>query len=284
MKNRVIKSYGKINLALNVNGLREDGYHDLDMVMVPIELHDSMLMTELKNTDLNFVTIDDFSSGNIHYNIASSALSLIQSKYNIKTKYRILIHKVLPMQAGVGGGSSNAAFVLKGINQAKKLRLSDDELIELAKKLGSDVPFFIPCKPMRCKDRGTVLEPISIKNNYYVLLVKPKEGCSTKEVFALSDTMELKQCDIDVVIKALADGDDALLAQAMHNSLETVSSTLVPEIMVIKKRLYDMGFTMVSMTGSGSALYALSTNLKEIKKAASLLEDDYQVEVTRILK
>ncbi|HNX15986.1 MAG TPA: 4-(cytidine 5'-diphospho)-2-C-methyl-D-erythritol kinase [Bacilli bacterium] len=284
MKDLVIRSYAKINICLNVTNRRQDGFHDLDMVMVPIELHDSILMSEVKNTDDNFVTIDDFSGENVRHNIASSALNLIQKNYNIKKKFRVFIHKVIPMQAGLGGGSSNAAFVLKGVNNYLNLKISEQELINLAKELGSDVPFFIPCKPARCHGTGGEFEPIVIKNNYNVLIVKPKEGCSTRDVFELSDTMTLATGNVDDVVKALADGDEKLLAKSIVNSLEEPASRLVPEIKVIKKKLSDFGLEIVAMSGSGSSIFALSTNLSLLKNIARKLEDDYVVEVTKIIK
>ncbi|HPY79721.1 MAG TPA: 4-(cytidine 5'-diphospho)-2-C-methyl-D-erythritol kinase [Bacilli bacterium] len=284
MKDLAIRSYAKINIGLNVVGRREDGYHDLDMLMVPVELHDSIIMSEIKNTDDNFVTIDDFSGVRIHHNIASEALNLIQKKHSIKKKFRVFIHKVIPIQAGLGGGSSNAAFVLKGVNQLLNLKLSEDNLIALAKELGSDVPFFISCKPVRCRGKGDEFEPVAIKNNYHVIIVKPNPGCLTKEVFDLSDTMNLNTCNIDNVVKALKEGDDKLLAESIDNSLEDPAAGFVPEIKLIKQKLKKLGLGIVSMTGTGSAVFALSTNATLVKDAARKLEDRYVVEVTKILK
>ena len=284
MKDLVVRSYAKINICLNVNERRGDGFHNLDMVMVPVELHDSLLISELKNADNNFVTIDDFSNGNVHYNLASSALTLIEQKYHLQNRFRVSIHKSIPMQAGLGGGSSNAAFVLKGINRVLKLNIKENELIEIARQLGSDVPFFIPCKPARCHGTGDDFEYISIKNNYFVLIVKPDKGCSTKDVFDLSDTMTLSTGNVDDVVKGLTEGDDQLLSRSIVNSLEEPAIKLVPEIKIIKERLINAGFSIVSMTGSGSAVFALSTNLALIKSVARKLEDKYLVEVTSIIK
>lgn len=284
MKDLVIRSFAKINICLNVLSRREDGFHDLDMVMVPIELHDSLLINEVKNADNNFVTLDDFSGVKVRHNIASSALGLIQKKYGIKKKFRVIIHKVIPMQAGLGGGSSNAAFVLKGVDKFLNLRIPTEELIELAKQLGSDVPFFIPCKPARCRGTGGEFEPITIKNNYFVLIVKPERGCSTHDVFEASDGIDLVTGNVDSVIQALAEGDDKLLAESIVNSLEEPASKIVPEIKVIKQKLEKMGLNIVTMTGSGSAVIALSTNLSLIKNIARKLEDDYVVEITKIMK
>ena len=279
-----IKSFAKINISLRVVSKRPDGYHELDSVMVPIELHDSIIISKLQNSGDNFVTVDDFSNGLIHYNLASTSINALAAKYGFSTKFRVYIHKVIPMQAGLGGGSSNAAFTMKAVNQILKLNATDEEIIELAAPLGADIPFFVKCVPARCKGIGEVMEPIEIKNNYSVLIVKPSSGCSTKEVFAIADKKEFKPVDIDTVVKALKEGDDDLLASAMGNSLEEAAMSLVPEIKQIKETLIAAGFKLVLMSGSGSTVFALSTDASLVKKVARTLEDKYVVEVTRILK
>ena len=200
------------------------------------------------------------------------------------TKFRVYIHKVIPMQAGLGGGSSNAAFTMKAVNQMLKLNATDDEIIDMAKTFGADIPFFVKCIPARCRGIGEIMEPIEIKNNYSVLIVKPSLGCSTKEVFAIADKKEYKYVDIDSVVKALKEGDDDLLAGVMGNSLEDAASSLVPEIQEIKATLKEAGFKLVLMSGSGSTVFALSTDSSLVKKVAKQLEDKYIVEVTKVIK
>ena len=260
MSTKSVKSFAKINISLRVISKREDGYHELDSVMVPIELHDSIIISTLQNSGDNFVTVDDFSNGLVHYNLASAGINALAKKYGFSTKFRVYIHKVIPMQAGLGGGSSNAAFTMKAVNQMLKLNATDEEIIELASPLGADIPFFVKCAPARCKGIGEKIEPIEIKNNYSVLIVKPASGCSTKEVFAIADKKEFKSVDIDTVVKALKEGDDELLASAMGNSLEEAAMELVPEIRQIKETLLAAGFKLVLMSGSGSTVFALSTD------------------------
>ena len=279
-----IKSYAKINISLDVVRKREDGYHELDSIMLPIELHDSLIIETLKKANDNFVTVDDFSNGLVHYNLATSAINAMAAKYGFSTKFRIYIHKVIPMQAGLGGGSSNAAFTMKAVNQLLKLNATNEELIEIATPLGADIPFFIPCVPSRCRGIGEKLEPIEIKNNYYVLLVKPNIGCSTKEVFALADSREYKHPDIETVLKALREGDDELLASSVGNSLEDPAIALVPEIAQIKQSLKDHGLKIVLMSGSGSTVFALSTDVQILKRVRKELEDHYFVEICKVIK
>ena len=284
MPTKSVKSFAKINISLRVVSKREDGYHELDSLMLPIELHDSIIISTLQNSYDNFVTVDDFSNGLIHYNLASTGINALAKKYGFSTKFRVYIHKVIPMQAGLGGGSSNAAFTMKAVCQMLKLNPTDEELMELAAPFGADIPFFIRCKPSRAKGIGEILEPIEIKNNYYCLIVKPSAGCSTKEVFSIADKAEYKPVDIDTVIKALKEGDDDLLADSIGNSLEDAAISLVPEIAQIKEALKAIGLKIILMSGSGSSVFALSTDQSLIKKAAKQLEDKYLVEVTRVLK
>ena len=284
MKTLLLKSYAKINIALNVVGKQEDGYHKLDMVMLPLALHDSILLTKVNNAPDNYVTTDDFALGDIQYNLATFAIDTMQKKYGFDSKFRVFIHKILPIQAGLGGGSSNAAATLVGVNKYLKLGASDEELIEIGKTLGADVPFFIKGVPARCQGIGEIMTPIDIKNNYYVLIVKPNAGCSTKKIYELADTMDLVTYDINNVVIALKEGDDELLAKSIGNALQPAAIKEVPEIQTIIDSLKEKGLKIVLMSGSGSSVIALSTNKKLIKSVAKDYEDKYRVEVTKILK
>jgi len=285
MKSISLKSFAKINIALNCYEVFDGEHHKLDMVMLPLELHDSIIAERLPVIADNYVTIDDYSLGVIKYNIATAAIEALQKKYNFKDTFDVFIHKNIPIRAGLGGGSSNAAFTIKAINNLMKLGMSRDDMFEVAKELGADVAFFVDCVPARAQGYGEILTPIQVKNNYYVLLVKPKEGCSTKEVFNKRDELEVKTYDIDAVIDALETGDDEKLAANIGNSLEEPAFELVPQTKEIKEKLLSLGLKIVLMSGSGSCVFAMSTNLKELKKAAAEFDGrDLFVEITRIKK
>ena len=264
-----VKSYAKINISLCVRSKREDGYHELDSIMVPIELHDSIIISFLYNRLDSYVTVDDFSNGLMHYNLATEAINALKNKYNFQQHFRVFIHKVIPMQAGLGGGSSNAAFTMKAINEILKLKATDEELIELATPLGADIPFFVSCRPARCQGIGEKMRPIEIKNNYSVLIVKPEEGCSTKEVFHVADQKPYQQVDIDKVVAALADGDDDTLAKVMGNSLQEAAISVVPEIKEIIDYLKSFGLNLVQMSGSGSTVIGFTRNPGVIRRTSS---------------
>ncbi len=284
MKTFVVRSPAKINICLNVVGKKEDGYHLLDMVILPLALHDSMLFTEIRPNQDNFVTIDDYSLGPISYNLVTSAIETLQKLKNFNNSFRVSIHKNIPMQSGLGGGSSNAACTMVALNKYLKLNLTNEEMILEGKKLGADIPFFIMGKPARCRGIGEQLDFVNVKNDYFVLLVKPEAGCSTKGVYEVSDTMDLPTGNVEKVIEALENGDDDLLAASIFNALEGPAISLVPEIAVIKQEMLDAGLKIVQMTGSGSAVFALSTDKALIKKVAKQFENRYLVEITKVIK
>ena len=284
MKNLHVRSYAKINLCLNITKKREDGFHELDMVMLPISLHDSLVVSKLNNATDNFVTVDDFSIGTFSYNLATFSIDKLYNIYHFNDKFRILIHKVIPIQAGLGGGSSNAAFTMKAVNSMLKLGISDEELMGIGKTLGCDIPFFIKCKPARCQGVGEVVSPIEVKNNYHVLIIKPEAGCPTKQIYEIADTMDLPMCNVDKVIEALKEGDDDLLAENISNALQEPAIKLVPAIRPIIDELHNLGLKIVQVTGSGSAVFALSTDKNLLKKAFKKFEDKYEIEFARVMK
>ena len=279
-----LKSYAKINIALSITESREDGYHELDSVMIPVELHDTIILSKLRKAVDNYVTVDDYTLTAFNHNLATYAIDKLSELYKFEQKFRIFIHKNIPIQAGLGGGSSNAAFTMKAVNQMLKLGIDNDKLKSIGKTLGADVPFFIDCVPCRVTGIGENITPITIKNNYYVLLVKPKQGCSTKETYSKFQQKNHKNINIENVIKALEEGDDELLANSIGNDLEDPAIESVPEIQVIKDYLKSKGLKIVMMSGSGSTVFAMSQDKKLLKTIEEELEDKYFVELTKVLK
>ena len=285
MKTVAIKSYGKINIALGVYPRGEEEYHQVDMIMVPIELHDSVQVSLLPKANDNFVTIDDFSLGIFGYNLCARAIDAMAKKYNFNHKFRVFIHKNIPMKAGLGGGSSNAVATMQAVKKILKLPVTDDDLREMSAPLGADVPFFVDNKPMRCTGIGEIMTPITIKNDYYVLCVKPTEGIATMDAYHKFDELKCTSSfDIDLVQKALEEGDDDLLEKAMVNSLEEPSFTMVPEIKEVKDKLKAAGLRLVLMTGSGSCVFALSQDKKQLLEIRKQFEDKYWADVFKVIK
>lgn len=281
----MVKAHAKINLALNVNEKLENGYHDIDTIMVPLELHDRIEFDFLPEGFDSMVTCDDVSLPTDESNLTVKALQTIIEHFNIKKKFRIHVHKAIPISAGLGGGSADAACVINTVLKMCKINPSKEELVKVAKQVGADVPFCLFNKPSRCKGIGEELEPIQIKNKYYVLLVKPKKGISTEEAYKRYDLYSEKEhANIDELVLALKNGNDKAISKNLINSLEKPAIEAIEEINMIKQKLMDDGFDKVMMSGSGSSVFALSTSLKDIQKEALKFDlKKYYVKVTNIL-
>ncbi len=167
----------KINLYLHITGRRADGFHDLETLMAPISLGDS-LDIELLPAGIEF-TCSDPALGDAKDNLATRAARLFLEEFRLTTGVRIQLEKKVPVGAGLGGGSSDAAAVLLALRRLTGVKASDEKLVELAARLGSDIPFFIYNRPAICKGRGEIIEPVTLRETYQGLLVHPGFGVST---------------------------------------------------------------------------------------------------------
>lgn len=281
----MVKAYAKVNVALNVNEKLENGYHDIDTVILPLELHDRIEFEVLPNGFDTMITSDDISLPTDESNLIYKAFKILKDQYKFNASFRIHAHKCIPISAGLAGGSADAAATLNTLIKMLKIKISKEELIELAKKVGSDVPYCLFNKPSRCKGIGENLEHIKVKNKYYVLLIKPKQGMSTAEAYKNYDALENKEySNIDLLLEGLAKGKDDIVAQEMKNGLEKPTIQAVKEIEFIKNKLIEDGFAMSMMSGSGSTVFAMSTSLKQIQKEAAKFDSKkYYVKITNVL-
>lgn len=283
------KAYAKINLALNVKDKRTDGFHNIESVMLPLKLHDSIEieLRDGKNGD-DFIVCDNFKVGIAKYNLCHRAIEVARSMWGFKESFDIKIHKSIFLQSGLGGGSSDAAVVLKAITKLLKIKVKDEELIEAALKIGSDVPYMLFNKPSLVTGVGNKIQNIEIAESfygYYVLLCKPTEGISTTRIYSEYDQMEDKEhFDINKVVEHIKT-DDSELKSCIGNSLEKAGYYIVPEIKNIKKSLLERGFDMVFMTGGGSCVVGLTKNKKLAKKTFKeyYVNPNYEAELTRFL-
>ena len=280
----VVKAYAKINVYLDVLSKREDGYHEMEMVMLPLELHDVIEIESVYGLRDSYVTCDHVDLQETKYNLINTTVNKLRDIYHFKQNFNIKVHKEIPISAGLGGGSSNAAAILHAFNSLLKLKISNEELNEIGKTIGADVPFCLYNKPALVKGIGEEITPFKLKHQYYVLIIKPERGLSTKHVFEKADTIELDHGDVNAVIDSLTSGDDAKLAKSMFNSLEKASLMMAPEIQDVKDMLRKDGLDMVMMSGSGSAVYALSTDQAKMKKLYHKYEKaGYEVYLTKTL-
>lgn len=284
--NTSVKAYAKINLALNVYERKEDGYHNIDMVTIPLDLHDIIELELLPKGYESYITSDDDSLPTDESNLSNKAFRKMKEKFHIDKNVLIHIYKRIPMCAGLGGGSADAAAVINATLKAIKLKPSQDDLISLASSIGADVSFCLYNKPARCRGIGEKLDFITLKKRYHVLLIKPNEGVSTALAYQTFDELETKPqlSNIERLIEGLKIGDESIIAEEMKNSLQECAIKIVPEIKNIIDTLKKDGFPLTMMSGSGSTVFCMSLNhhaiLEEYKKFSKL---NYTVIVTQTL-
>jgi len=280
-----VKACAKINLYLDVLGKREDGYHDLDMVMLPLELHDTLNFEYVPNATYTHIISDTIERQIIDNNLIYRTHDLLKKELNYKPNFVIRVHREIPFFAGMGAGSANAAAALKAFKKYGRLKLDPEEENKLCLKLGADVPFSLKNVPAHVEGIGEKVTPIKVKKQYFVVVIKPKQGLSTKLVFQESDKYKMKHGNASDVIKALEIGDDSLLAKSIFNSLEDVSMELCPEVAKIKEMMKKDGFKIVLMTGSGSCVYAMTTNYTlALSKYLKYQHKGHEVYLTKTLK
>ena len=263
----------KINLCLNVVNRRVDGYHELEMIMVPLELHDVLTIDKAKET---IITSDDVNMPCDERNTIYRAIMLMNETYNLETNFKVHVEKRIPMQAGLAGGSSDGAATIRAINKLMNLSISLEDLIPLAKKVGADVPFCLVNKPAIVKGIGEFITPFEIQNDYSVLLIKPSLGVSTKEAFDMLDFTTAIHPNVELMRTGLIEGNDRMVKDNLLNTLEQSAFKIVPEINTIKQELTQLGFDKVLMSGSGSTVFALSENDQLINSVEEILRTKYE--------
>ena len=157
----IIKAQAKLNLAIDLIGKRNDGYHDIDMISIPLELHDCLEIDEISFGNETFITADDVSLVCDKSNTVHKAFNIMKERYDIKKPYRIQIYKNIPTQAGLAGGSADAACLINGLNYSKKLNVSKEELAKIGLEIGADVPYCIYNVPARVQGIGDKIIPMS---------------------------------------------------------------------------------------------------------------------------
>lgn len=282
----MIKAYAKINLGLKIVGKdQDDGYHLLNMVMLPIELHDRIEITELPNGYDTIITCDDHEVPTDETNIVSKTMDILKKKYGFTKSFRIHIHKIIPIGSGLGGGSADAAAVMLAINKILKLKASVKELCELGSLIGSDVPFCILNTPCKISSKGEVLTPIKVKKKYRIIIARPKKGNNTKEVYSKYDELvSSNSCDIDLLIKGLENNNLELIKSNLVNDLEESAILMNPDIQKAKDIMKEKGIDISMMTGSGSCVFGICDDNKKIEEANnSLSKQGFKTFITKTM-
>ncbi len=269
-----LRARAKINLSLDVTGRREDGYHELRMVMQTINLCDEVYLKKIKKDKISL-------KSNLRWlprderNLAYKAAMLMTKEYHLREGVFIELDKRIPVAAGLAGGSSDCAAVLVGMNRLFDLGLSKKELMQLGLRLGTDIPFCIVRGTALAEGVGEKLTKLPSCPFYYVLLVKPPVSVSTAFVYQHLDLNEvLSHPDTDGMLKALEESDSAGIAERLHNVLEEVTVPMYPEIASIKREMLLCGAEGALMSGSGPTVFGLFEKEQDAVSAMKKMKNE----------
>jgi len=276
------KAHAKINLFLNVVNKRFDGYHDLEMVMAPIDLHD-MLTFKKDNSGKITVTSDIEITKKIEDNIVYKIAVFLQEDFQISEGGEIHIKKNIPIAAGLAGGSADAAATFIALNKLWKLRLSLEDMAKLAINFGADIPFCIYSKLSIARGKGEELLFINKKLKTKILLVNPNVKISTKDVFSKVNKEDLEHVKITNMSSAIYNKNYEIMVRELHNSLEKIAFTMEPKIKEIKHQMIDYGLDGALMSGSGATVFGLSKSKDKLSLVYDLMNDDYFKIITKII-
>ncbi len=266
-----IKAHGKVNLALDILGVREDGKHDIDMVNAPVNLCDEIeLEANDKGRDEIFCRNQQLPDSNT----ISKTLNLLR-QHGLKKHYTIHLTKAIPEKAGLGGGSADAAALLWALDELEDLQLSLPQLEEIGFQIGADVPCCLHKGFVRVQGAGERVTDLEVDWSIPVVLVQGTQKILTAQAFANFDASEPKPLDIDIVQDAVRKRDIGLLYQTMTNAFEPQAFATIDELAQIKEDMQDAGLVRVMMTGSGSCLMGFSVDDEVLEDAVEILKQKY---------
>ena len=243
----------KINIGLNITEKRSDGYHNLETIFYPIDLCDSLEFVRSEETCFSCSGLE--IEGDANNNLILKAYRLLKDEFELPN-INIHLHKTIPMGAGLGGGSADAAFMLKMLNDEFELGLSSIELQKRAVRLGADCPFFIDNKPILAKGIGNIFEPTCIDlKGYHIVLIKPEVHVSTAEAYGGCKPQKWVNPLEEVIKMPITEWKNYVF-----NDFEKTVFVSHPELAKIKEMLYDKGAIYAAMSGSGSTIYGILEN------------------------
>ena len=263
-----LQAFAKINLGLDVLGKREDGYHEVRMIMQTIRMYDQLDMRKSVEPGIHLTTNKKYIPVDEN-NLVWRAAKLMMDTCGIIEGVSIHLHKVIPVAAGMAGGSADAAAVLFGMNRMYHLRLSEEALKERGVKLGADVPYCIMRGSVLAEGIGEVLTPLPPCPRCYILIAKPPLSASTEKVYARYDALEhADHPDLDRVIRGLEQSDIREVAAGMGNVLEQVMIPEYPVIGEIKEMMLETGALGAMMSGSGPTVFGIYKTRGAAKEGA----------------
>ncbi len=265
-------AYAKINLSLYITGRTNDGYHLLDSVFIPIDLYD-IITIKKKNNGINVICDKDIptDAGNSAY----KAAQFLMCEHTEIEGVEITIKKNIPSMAGLGGGSSDAAATLLGMNVLFNLGEHEDKLSSIASKIGADVPFFLSSGACRVQGIGEIIKPININYPLNFVLIKPKSSLSTPEVYKKHDEQNaFYQGNSSKLIEYLAGNDLVNISSHLHNDMQNSAISLCHKIQDEINFLLKNGALNAIMTGSGSCVFGIFKDKDEAQQAIDLYDGD----------
>lgn len=272
------KAYAKINLSLDVVRRRDDGYHEVKMIMQTVGLYDELVMEKCgQGIHITVSMGEDFLGETLpadENNLVYKAAKLVTDRYGLSGGVRIHLDKRIPMAAGMAGGSTDAAAVIRGMNELFLLGMDAGEMKKLAVKIGADVPYCIEGGTQLSEGIGEILTPLRAAPEFLLLIAKPDIGVSTKYVYENLNLQTLTaHPDVDGMAAAIENGDEAGIVDRMENVLESVTLEKYPVIRKIKEVMKKNGARNALMSGSGPTVFGIYKNREEMDKTARLLRD-----------
>ena len=269
-----LKAYGKINIGLDVIRKREDGYHDLDMIMQTVGVYDDVIISREDGTQTYEIEVSTDADvlPNDKGNLAFMAAKVLMEAYDIKAKVKIHINKRIPIAGGMAGGSADCAAVLRGVNQLFQLGLTDEQLQEYGVKLGADVPYCIVGGRYRALGIGELLTDLPTPPKCYVIIAKPDAFVSTKFVYSHIRPAQIENHpDIDGIIESIKAGDLYGMCEKIANVMEDVTIPEYPIIQKVKDILKSNGAVNALMSGSGPTVFGIYDDEEKAKQSMDAL-------------
>lgn len=261
-----IKAPAKINLSLDVLHKREDGYHEVEMIMTTIDLADRLHLTLLPEKKIHIECSASFVPTD-ERNLAFQAAKMMQERYEVNQGVSIYIDKHIPVAAGLAGGSSDAAATIKGLNQLWNLGLSLEEMVHLGTELGSDIAFCLYGGTALATGRGEKITPLPSLPPCWVILAKPTIGVSTGNIYQRLNLSKIEEHpDVEAMKKALEEGDFKQITAHLGNVLETVTLKEYPQVLQIKNQMKKFGADGVLMSGSGPTVFGLTQKQSRVQR------------------
>ncbi len=275
MNSLKIKARAKVNLTLDVVGKRPNGYHDVRMVMQQIDLYDEVDVEMTEDGTMGLTCSDEFVPTD-HRNIAFKAAQLMREKYGLEKGFRIHIEKNIPVAAGLAGGSTDAAAVIRAVNELCGLNLTMSEMQAIGLQIGADVPFCLLENCALAEGLGEVLTPIRGFEHAWMILIKPNFGVSTKEVYkALKWDEVTSHPDTGTMIEALSVQNRHEILSNLRNVLEDVTIGMFPQVAEVKTFLTGYGAEGVMMSGSGPTVFGFYKSYERAKSAHKKIKKHY---------